>query len=177
MAAQRTAPAESWLSSLFTWELLWLAWAPTSPTKGWNPRQNFLPFILTVAYTPSAPVEWFAVSKQLAGCWNMNWKAELWFSIHPGNVMQCHPRPLRGGPWPVSHTCLWGGHVSYCVRKGTQCMPSLTVGGGLIKLLSGIRCRAVVTGSWEGWREGWWRPPTGYKATVRQRKSQHSTVE
>lgn len=47
MAAQRTAPAESRLSSLFTWELLWLAWAPTSPTKGWNPRQNFLPFILT----------------------------------------------------------------------------------------------------------------------------------
>lgn len=30
-------------------------------------------------------------------------------------------------------------------------MPSLTGGGGrLIKLLSGIRCRAVVTGSWEG---------------------------
>lgn len=148
-SAQRRQRANSLLSSRGSCS----GWPghPPLPLKDGILDRIFFPSFWQVAYTPSAPVEWFAVSKRVAGCWNMNWKAELWFSTHPGNVMQCHPRPLYGGPCPVSHTCLWWGHVSCCVRK-RHIVYALTHGGGggLIKLLSGIRCRAVVTGSREG---------------------------
>lgn len=175
-SAQRTAPAESWLSSLFTWELLWLAWAPTSPTKGWNPRQNFLPFILTGSlHTVSAC--WMICCEQAASRMLKHELESRTLIFHSSRKRYAvPPKDFTWRALPcVPYLPLRGSRLLLCEKKAHSVCPHSQ--RGLIKLLSGIRCRAVVTGSWEGWREGWWRPPTGYKATVRQRKSQHSTVE
>lgn len=130
-----TAPAEGWVSPLFTCYLPWVAWAPTSPTKGWHPRRNFLPFVLTGSlHTIGA---WWMICCEQAARRMLKHELESRTLIFRSSRKRYAVAPKaftwRALPW-VPYLPLRGSRLLLCEKKAHSTCPHSQV--GQIKLVS-----------------------------------------